>query len=258
QPRTGIGIIDRMVQRDPATGLPCVHTSSLKGAIKQHADLHGLDADTQKLLFGSDAGVNKAGGGGDTRQGQLAVLPAKLLFHPAQGEKQPYFLVSCPSVLNEWARELELLGARDELPGHIRRVAGAEPGSMTGLVAGDTGRDGGTVQTKNCPDAVKLSFDAVAELLGEGFAVFTDAEFIELTDDFNLPVVARNSLDDGQSQNLWYEQLVPRCSVFWTALLPLRQNLKGVDELTGTVTGKLCQVGANASVGMGQVEFKSF
>jgi CRISPR-associated protein Cmr4 len=26
---TGIGIIDKMVQRDPATGLPCVHASSL-------------------------------------------------------------------------------------------------------------------------------------------------------------------------------------------------------------------------------------
>lgn len=258
---TGIGIIDKMVQRDPATGLPCVHASSLKGAIKQHMHVHEKITEEKvevfRELFGSTAKLNAEGTDDEkTQQGHLAFLPARLLFYPAQGEKQPYFLVTCPAVLNEWAEELKLLGVSEDLQGHLSTVAKAEAGSAIGISMGDIGREGGLLSTKACENGYQEAFGEVKKILTEGFALLSDAEFIELTDDFNLPVVARNALEDGQSQNLWYEQLVPRRSVFWTALLPMKQELAGMDVLTKALTESLCQVGANASVGMGQVQFK--
>jgi CRISPR-associated protein Cmr4 len=262
---TGIGIIDKMVQRDQATGLPCVHASSLKGAIKQHMHVHEKVTEEKvkvfrevfRELFGSTSKLNTVGTDDDkTQQGHLAFLPARLLFYPAQGEKQPYFLVTCPAVLTEWADELDLLGNKNGLATHLRTVAKEPPGSAIGIVIDDTGRDGATTKTKYCRDAKKEAFEEVMKTLGEGFALLSDEDFIELTDDFNLPVVARNALEDGQSQNLWYEQLIPRRSVFWTALLPMKDGLSGIKDLTKALASNLCQVGANASVGMGQVQFK--
>jgi len=253
----GIGIIDKLVQRDPTTGFPCVHASSMKGAVKQFASMQ----DSVKLnlisLFGSDTAQNRGANGGERnmQQGGLAFLPARLLAYPAQGEKQPYFLVTCPYILHEWADEMKLLsGTEPELTKHVRQVA-KQVKSMYGLEPGDTGRMGG-MSFDPCSEESKKAFEAVFDALLEGFAVISDEEFINLTDDFNLPVVARNALDDGQSMNLWYEQLVPRRSVFWTSFLPVAIEDEDVNCLVDVlVKNGPVQVGANASVGMGFVKF---
>lgn len=73
------------------------------------------------------------------------------------------------------------------------------------------------------------------------------AEFRELAD--NLPVIARNQLDNGISKNLWYEEVVPRQSVFITCIKAPDRNL--IDALNG----KVVQVGGNGTVGYGFCKF---
>lgn len=60
-----------------------------------------------------------------------------------------------------------------------------------------------------------------------------------------LPVIARNYLDNGISKNLWYEEVVPRESVFVACFQAPDDILaKGLD-------GKVVQLGGNATVGYG-------
>ncbi|GAB2027160.1 RAMP superfamily CRISPR-associated protein [Lactovum odontotermitis] len=67
----------------------------------------------------------------------------------------------------------------------------------------------------------------------------------------DMPVVARNILDEnGQSQNLWYEEYVPHTSEF----LFIVESDEESDELG--LSGKVIQFGANASVGMGQIKLE--
>lgn len=55
------GIIDKAVQRDPLTTLPCINSSSLKGAINEFfTNKKKIDSETRVNIFGSDKrGENK-------------------------------------------------------------------------------------------------------------------------------------------------------------------------------------------------------
>jgi CRISPR-associated protein Cmr4 len=66
----------------------------------------------------------------------------------------------------------------------------------------------------------------------------------------NLPVIARNALDNGISQNLWYEEVVPRQSVFVACIQGVENS-----ELANALDNKVVQVGGNATVGYGYCQF---
>ena len=63
--------------------------------------------------------------------------------------------------------------------------------------------------------------------------------------DFDLPIIARNTLDDdGKSQNLWYEEVVPHKSIFYFAIMTPDDDIADLD-------GKIVQFGGSASIGQG-------
>lgn len=72
----------------------------------------------------------------------------------------------------------------------------------------------------------------------------------------HLPVTARNQLNHGKSENLWYEEIVPHKSVFWFAVLydggAKEEILKEFDKRLLENGGKtIIQFGADASIGDG-------
>lgn len=91
---------------------------------------------------------------------------------------------------------------------------------------------------------------ARTQVQGEGWKAKKHTEFRGLTDD--LPVTARNYLEDGTSKNLWYEEFVPREAVFGT-LFQGSEELLGV--LKDQLDGQVFQIGANATVGYGYCLF---
>ena len=68
-----------------------------------------------------------------------------------------------------------------------------------------------------------------------------------------LPVIARNYLENGESKNLWYEELVPHESVFWFMVIG---EEKDVETFHKAVDGKVVQFGGNASLGCGLCRVK--
>ena len=77
-------------------------------------------------------------------------------------------------------------------------------------------------------------------------------KFAALCSDDNLPIIARNVLENGESKNLWYEQVLPAETVLYTIIQEKGEDLKNAL----TQEGKLVQIGANATIGYGYCKFE--
>lgn len=77
-----------------------------------------------------------------------------------------------------------------------------------------------------------------------------DEEFIKLCSDDNLPIIARNKLDDGASANLWYEQVLPAETILYAIIQEPKE-----DTLKQYISDQLIQIGANATIGYGYCMF---
>ncbi len=69
-----------------------------------------------------------------------------------------------------------------------------------------------------------------------------------------LPVIARNQLENGISNNLWYEEIVPRETIFaWIVQSNGHADLEA--EFLRKIDQQIIQIGANATVGYGFCHF---
>ena len=91
-------------------------------------------------------------------------------------------------------------------------------------------------------DSNKNVLGKFKDVLGEHYAVVNNF------DHYPLPVLARNYLEDGKSKNLWYEEVVPHGSVFYTIIItPDETNALDMEEIK--------QIGGHASIGCGFTKF---
>ena len=196
-------IIDKAIQRDPLTGLPCINSSSLKGAINEYCT-NGIDmpAETRKKLFGSDKIDKKS----DSQKGEAIFFDAKLLFLPQQDESTLFHYVTSDSVIAMLNDRVKLFNPSFNF---------VKPANYNGKI----------VKTEN-------------------------DKLVSLCSDDNLPIIARNVLENGESKNLWYEQVLPAESVLYT-IIQERDN-----DLANALDGKIVQIGANATIGYGYCKFE--
>lgn len=196
-------VIDKAIQRDPLTGLPCINSSSLKGAINEYCtNCINMPAETRKKLFGSDKIDKKS----DSKKGEAIFFDAKLLFLPQQDESTLFHYVTSDSVIAMLNDRVKLFNPSFNF---------AKPANYNGK-------------------AVKTESD----------------KLVSLCSDDNLPIIARNVLDNGESKNLWYEQVLPAETVLYTII-----QEKG-DDLAKALDGNIVQIGANATIGYGYCKFE--
>lgn len=245
------GIVDKQVQRDTITNLPVINASSLKGAIKDHFDeVIKNDTETSQTflkLFGDEES-----------QGLLKYIDAKLLFLPLRSNKKPFYHVTSQSNLQEMKNFLNSMGINisfDQIEDTENSIV---IGNEKDVVVEDVG----------C-ESVQMDIQDITSLFGiQNLAVFTDEDFNEAVS--NLPVIARNNLEEGK-ENLWYEEVVPRESIFYTVLnyydnfndsgadkrgktdkTVFERQIKKFDE---KLLSDFIQIGANASIGYGICSF---
>jgi len=51
---SNFGVVDNLVQRDPATTYPYISSSSLKGALREHFESNNVDKNVIEAIFGSE------------------------------------------------------------------------------------------------------------------------------------------------------------------------------------------------------------
>ena len=215
------GLIDLAVQRNATTGLPCINSSSLKGALNEYAAKKmGMESNDLIKIFGSDKVKENGYVRNDkTQKGQYSFFEANILFIPVQDDNNLYHLVTAPVVLDRFRCQVAIFGIKLNS------------------------------DNKALIEELKRTIE-----INKPIEIIENKKFDELCSDDNLPIIARNVLDNGESKNLWYEQVVPAEAIFYTLIDSGNDN---------TLAGKLneeaiVQIGANATIGYGYCLFTNF
>lgn len=250
-------IVDKTVQRDSITNVPIINASSLKGALRNHydevmPDTQRLDRATRDFIFGKEDNDNPS-------QGYVKFLDSYLLFLPLRAYSRPFYYVTSKANL------LAFCAFYDNLNYDMDALK-EEVENLDDNTIFDT--DATEIEDVTCKKSTHKTPELQA-LFGEiDIAVFSNENFIDACE--HLPIIARNKVETKDAKgepnndsNLWYEEIVPRESIFYTAQLdysvygnrvfkPANYKLKTFYDV---LTKDFIQIGANASVGFGLCRF---
>lgn len=215
------GIVDNQVQRDTITNTPVINSSSLKGSLREYFENlpeWGKNDSKISMYFGSDK--NSA----NLEQGKLRFIEAKMLSIPIRGLKdEPFYLASSEKQIEMFHRDCEQFKLE-------QKIEMEYSGKKSITEYGD----------KNMYKTPSWLGDHAIDLGSDLIKAFKQ-----------LPIIARNSLDNGQSQNLWYEEIVPRESRFYFFIGVSDECANYEKEFEENLWKDIIQIGANATVGYG-------
>lgn len=230
-------IIDKEVEKDPILKYPVIHASGVKGAFRVYCKEQGMDESKIKYIFGDEGDKTKG------KPGAYRFFDAKFLSRPLRvgGNAQcAYIPVTTVQAINDFLKLTSAFGCNSFGVDSISVNFTSEF-----AVSSDDIKDVEGITNLTVLNADQTTMDALKKILGEKFAIAKDLS------KFDLPVIARNRLDNGKSENLWYEEFVPRTSVFGLIILTPDDNF----EIT---IDSPVQFGGNATVGYGYCNVAEF
>ena len=232
------GVVDKLVQRDPVTSLPTIHSSSLKGALREHFEKKWTKTDIRiSEIFGKEDRENSA-------SGEYSFLGADLIAMPVRCNYQQFamtFSKKMAEVVND--KSDVLLNQKIFNLEYLSENKIYIPNPQT--IAQSISIEGDNLEKLPVPVG---GIGKIPSGLEQKFAYVDDEKFKA----YKLPVIARNYLENGTSKNLWYEEVVPHKSVFITYIAATDKVFRDFEDELTTAT---IQVGANASIGYGICKF---
>jgi CRISPR-associated protein Cmr4 len=241
-------IIDKQVQRDSITNFPVMHASGVKGALREAAELpsRNILTTTIQTVFGSKPDDKLS------LQGLYQFHDAKMLCLPLRSSHSLFFRATCPAIIKEMLRDLELLGLTlsDAVKNTLNALSALSPTPDHPLYITTNEQPGLQLEdwtaTHQAPPA-GCDLATAKLIFGERLALLHNNDFAAACE--ALPVIARNYLENGISQNLWYEEVVPRESRFYFSVI--RPDDSTLLTEIFTALNHRAQFGANATVGYG-------
>jgi CRISPR-associated protein Cmr4 len=237
------GIIDKHVQRDNLTELPTIFASSLKGSLRQlSSSMAGVSDQDVTTIFGSDNAKGTQAGSDTLKQGEYIFYQAKLLALPIRSSHELWYLAITPPILRELLDDLEVYGVNSTLKNELEQLANMSVSQATYF-----GKNHGRIQLEDI-SAAHGGSSIASTLFGDRLAILPVNDFARLAKE--LPTIARNSLNNGISENLWYEEIVPREARFYFPVTAMAEDGGLLDAAVGKANN-LVQIGGNATVGFG-------
>ena len=215
------GVIDNLIQRDSVTNLPNINSSGLKGAIREY-------------FKGNEDLVS---------------------------DKVPFLMATSDEILQELITKMKFFNC-EEATQYISHLSSL----LDHIKTQAKGADFAYVFDNSLQDAIieEVSIRAtypshiqlekpLMKLLGDRLVILSHKYFSILSDDNHLPVLSRNNLENGQSANLWYEQVLPRYSRLYFMLMDGNAQGEYLKKFRDTLCtpSTIIQIGANASIGYG-------
>lgn len=246
------GIIDGQVERDPVTGRPVIFASGVKGALREYAEQNMNDDDDAAVenIFGVDRNENEKRLG---KAGSVKFLTAQMLAMPMRASKGPrsYYMVTTKDMLMQFCQtQCDIQNKNLNLTKDIEKLDSDKNYYLSEkeMQIGVEGYDAEVMIPKE--------LERLKEFLKK---TFSDEETVVILSErhwkkVNLPVVARNHLENGKSKNLWYEEIVPHKSIFFMYMLSNGTSMgdDGLDKLLYTIKeNPLIQFGGNMTIGNG-------
>lgn len=252
------GIVDKEVQRDPIDETPIVLSTSLKGAFREQFDAFKESAgkitqDGINEIFGTDSKAEVVDPK-DWVAGQYFFYPAQLLFYPVRSNVQPYFYATSKALLKKFISSQEDMGTntRADLETWFKPFLDLNPKKEHPLVFTNEANKPfiDEYQAIMAPAGVTVADGALPEgITLNNLALFHEDDLKETCK--RLPVIARNQLKHGLSENLWYEEIVPRESRFYFFVSRPDTSDLFEEGLTHDQIQHKTQIGGNASIGYG-------
>lgn len=236
-------IIDNQVQRDVITEFPTINPSSLKGSLRNFLK-EKCGEEVAKDIFGDDKKI-----------GTYKIFSAMLLSVPVRSNCKQFYRAICPRIIEDFRNFIEdfdlKLGIEEDLKKLLELndskrlliLNYKEDSTSQKIQENNIIRvEGFEVEYKN----IKLNNkEKIIELFGEDLVLVDDENFKRIIKE--LPIIARNKLENGESQNLWYEEIVPRETRFYFGVILGKEKQKEFNKITQEVI----QIGGNATIGYG-------
>ena len=262
---TNFGVIDKQIQRDAITEYPTIHSSSLKGALReymmyklQNPVKRNKDKD-DKYTEEEQSRYNKVAHifGDDEQSGKVRFIDAHLLSVPMRSDLNPYYHCLSPKSIEQLVDFADTFGIK--LSNKEKLVALTKYAGKSILVKEGTP----IIEDEKATVEKKYDLSVLEAFVGSPVALVPNHKYTELLKD--LPVIARNQLENGESKNLFYEEVLPRKSKFFTVISePTYLNDADQTKLENAfekfhnylTDNDTIHIGANASIGYGVCTFE--
>lgn len=257
------GIIDNQVEKDPILETPIIPSSSLKGSLRDFFENNSDNNIKITEIFGSDAKETK-----NTNSGSYSFFTAQLLFRPMRVSDGnfTYCLVTTVDLLEKMVQMVSDLNG--DLPCDMLKAIKKVKEKMNnlkdkyGISNKDISVEGYNLEY--CKEDINKDVNKAIDLLLNIFEKFNLKNGVpivilkpEIFKEINLPIVARNQSEDGLSNNLWYEEIVPHESIFYFAIMYPDNNdsFKKFDE---ELRSNIIRFGGGASIGYGYCKIEEY
>ena len=185
-------IIDNEVEKDPVTGYATINASGVKGALREY--FNKVSEKDVLPLFGGNKGDRTIPGAIKFMQADILALPVR-----ATMGKEAYYLVASEENIHNLKEKRMIL---ENMKTDFKRKKVEEQIKAEGIVLRE-----------------------YVEINGRRIYIIKNTDYSKLM----LPVVARNKLDNGKSENLWYEEVVPHHSIF-TFYILVKYKKRGANQ----------------------------
>lgn len=277
------GVVDNLIQRNPVTKIPVINASSLKGSLKEHFDkknkanvtTNALTDDEIGYLFGKDTEIKSEGDDDETKKseskpGRMIVFEANLLTLPLRASQKVFFNATSPQVLKDYLKYYVLLKTSPPELNKFFEVLDKPLipeleskdfvvfEELTGLELEDFDKGSRfTTKDNDTDNKFKNFLQTVFKIDISSLAIFNDSIFSAICER-KIPVIARNQIDNdtGTSKNLFYEEVLPRCTKLYFYLGEEKINAATngyYDKIKKYIVAdkEIIQIGANYSIGYG-------
>lgn len=260
-------VIDKQVQRDALTHNPTIHASSFKGAMREYIKYTQVskqdlkdgepNPEAQKAgdhlvytVFGQEPKLDQTQSK-KPKAGHVIFSEVKLLSLPVRTNKIAFMYATCPSLIKDYNHMSKMYG----LDTQINEFCNEDSGYFSNEVSDEIVAEELDFKLRKNDDLSVLQ-----SRLGKSVILFTDGQFRDISK--SLPVMARNHLENGESQNLFYEEVVPRESLFYTVISYPNDNLlslksqdikskKNIVKFQNAIKDTSFYLGANTTIGQG-------
>ncbi len=259
-------VIDLPVQRESHTGFPCIFGSSMKGALRSHAETRSKIKDAIiAQLFGQKEG--------DGNAGALLVSDARLLLLPIRSLTGQFRWITCPAVLKRYKADRQRFGIHCDLavpevnPEEILIASGEE----APLYLEEYRFNGKPHDLSAWVDrlAGAIDYDDAQTMLNNQLGILNDDDFAYLAT-YTLPVnphiAIENSTKTTMQGALWYEETLPPDTLLYVGIgVDNERKAKGKDaqelmtdfqHIFTADDARWLQIGGNETVGMGWCSVK--
>lgn len=258
------GVIDLPIQREGHNAYPCVFGSSMKGALRTHAEQNIEDESAIFAVFGADRQAE------NTYAGALLVSDARLVLLPIRSLTSQFKWVTSPYALQRLKDDLARFDTKQsfELPAKTP----AENEAFTAQGAdGDLFLEEYRFKTKAQDLSSVIAVLAglmqktgVEDQLKQQLAIVSDDMFSHLaqhTTPVNAHIAIESETKIVKGGALWYEETLPPETLLYVGLAANKarkqdSDLDSADKVLSKVTDLFkdkpwLQIGGNETVGMG-------